>query len=758
MTWDKRFKTLFMSIPDGFYLSETLYDDLGNPCDYRYLEVNPKFAQLIGLSREEIIGKRYRELVPIDTTRWLEAYCSVDSTGIPMTFEFYSAEYQMYFETYSYQPDKGQVAVFVRDITERKQTESALRKSEEKIRALFNASSDAIIIADTNGLILETNKAAEEIFGYSNEGIVHSHLTDLMPERYRAAHLHGLERATSIGKTTYLNRVLEFHGINKDGVEFPLELNVATWFVDKEQYFSGIIRDISARKKAEADLRESEKKLNIIFNSTNDGILVADAENRKFVTGNRAICKMLGYSPEELIGLCVDDIHPVESLQEVHSQYERQLRKEIDVYHNAPVMRKDKSVFFADISATPTEFGGKAWMIGLFRDVTERIRMEERVRQSQKMEAIGTLAGGIAHDFNNLLSPIIGYTELVMDSLPRGTEEASLLIEVKEASIRARELVQQILAFSRKGTEEKKPLKIQLIIKEALKLLRSSIPSSIEIREDIDDKCGPVMCDPTNIHQIMMNLCTNAYHAMMQDGGVLEVSLNSITVRQEDTQLVGELPVGTYIRLIVRDTGHGMDKSTVRRIFEPYFTTKEKGEGTGLGLPLVHTIVENHNGKIKVYSSPEEGATFTIYLPQIIFPQEDIEVQKEETLPSGTEHILLVDDEKSIVAMFTRVLEALGYQVTGLTDSIEALECFREDAGQFDLVITDQTMPHLSGYELAKRMLEINPGIPIILCTGFSSIISKEKSESLGIKKMLMKPIMKSEMAKVIRSVLGACE
>lgn len=743
-----------MAIPDGFYLSEIIYDDTGNPCDYRYLEVNPKFEQIIGLPREQIIGKRYKELVPVDTTRWLEVYCTVARTGDPMTFEFYSPEYQMFFETYSYQPAIGQVAVIVLNITERKHTEIALHRSEEKIRALFNASTDAIVISDATSLILETNGAAETLFGYSTAEMMGKPVADLMPERYRADHLRGIERTTSTGKTTYLDRIQEFHGITKEGREFPLELNVATWYVNDEQYFSAIIRDISARRKTEGDLKASEEKLNVIFNSTSDGILVADAESRKFVSGNRAICEMLGYTLEELCNLSVDDIHPEEHLQEVHRQYARQQRKEIAVYLNAPVMRKNKSVFFSDINATPVEFGGKTYMVGLFRDVTERIQMEDRTRQSQKMEAIGTLAGGIAHDFNNILAPIIGYTELVMDSLPRGGREASMLNEVKKASFRAKELVRQILAFSRKSKQEILLHKIQPVIKEALKLLRSSIPTLIEIKQDIDDNCGPILCDQTQIHEVVMNLCANASHAMAQGGGVLEISLSRITVQQEAPLALEGVPAGSYIRLVVSDTGHGMDEYTLSRVFEPYFTTKEKGEGTGLGLSLVHRIVEDHHGIIKVHSRPGAGTTFLIYFPESRLPETDMEQVEKETLPTGTERILLVDDEVPLVEMLTRMLESFGYQVTGVTDSIKALECFRNNTDQFDLVITDQTMPHIAGSELARRMLEIKPGFPIILCTGFSSIVSEEQAIDIGIKKMLMKPVMRFELATVIRSVL----
>lgn len=642
----------------------------------------------------------------------------------------------------------------VRDITRDKKFVESLETSEEKIRTLFNATSDAIIIAGSDGTILETNKAANKMFGYSSEEIARLPIIEMMPEEYRKAHIRGFTRLISTHASTYIGKIHEFQAITKDGTKFPIELNVASWFVEGKQYFSGIIRDISARKKIEMDLKESERKLNIIFNSTGDGILLADAETKKIVTGNISICRMLGYNQTELVNLGIDDIHPEESLEEVHDRFARQLNKEIIVAQSVPMLKKDGSVFLADISASPTKYKDQKLLIKIIRDVTERIKLEDRIRQSQKMEAIGTLAGGIAHDFNNILSPIVGYTELVMTSMQEDSELFAMLNEVLKASIRAKELIRQILTFSRKDTEEKKPVKITPIIEEALKFLRSSIPSQIEIIHKIGDIDGLVMCNPTKIHQVIMNLCTNAYQAMMENGGVMEVSMESISIHPQNIKEGRELPTGSYVRIIVSDNGPGMDAETMVRIFEPYFTTKEKEQGTGLGLFLVHGIVEDHNGIIEVESQKGQGTVFTIHLPEIVLKEETLSAKADSRRPKGSEHILIVDDEKPIIEMLSNLFRSLGYRITAVNDSVKALECFRENADQFDIVITDQTMPKIPGSELAKTILDINPDIPIILCTGYSSVITKEKARNIGISKILMKPLSMSEISVAVRVLL----
>jgi len=381
-------------------------------------------------------------------------------------------------------------------------------------------------------------------------------------------------------------------------------------------------------------------------------------------------------------------------------------------------------------------------------------KYERQLQQVLKIQAIGTLAGGIAHDFNNILFPIVGYTELTMDEVPDDSVAHNNLEEILKAANRAKDLVQQILTFSRQSGQERKPVKVHLVIKEALKLLRASIPASIEIIHKIDDDCHPVMGDATQIHQVIMNLCTNAYQAMQDTGGTLEVSLSEVDVGYEVTvEKIGMQP-GKHLQLLVRDEGCGMDAAVLNRIFEPYYTTKEQGKGTGLGLSVIHGIVKNHRGDISVTSSPGKGTTFKVYLPIT----EDADLVKEfepsNGAAKGNEHILLIDDEEQIVSMEQQMLENLGYEVTARTDSNEALKEFSEKPQNFDLVITDMTMPHMTGDELAQKLLDIKPDIPVILCTGFNEDITEEKALSMGIQKFVMKPVIKNDLATTIRTVL----
>jgi nitrogen-specific signal transduction histidine kinase/ActR/RegA family two-component response regulator len=379
---------------------------------------------------------------------------------------------------------------------------------------------------------------------------------------------------------------------------------------------------------------------------------------------------------------------------------------------------------------------------------------EKQLRQVMKLQAIGTLAGGIAHDFNNILFPIVGFTELTIDDIPEDSQARQNLEEVLKATKRAKELVQQILTFSRQNCQERKPLKVQHLIKEALKLLRATIPSSIEIDSEIDESCGPIKGDPTQVHQIIMNLCTNAYHAMQETGGKLEVSLKEKNITYEQSLKMVGMKVGKHIELVVKDTGCGMEPQVMERIFEPYYTTKEQGKGTGLGLSVIHGIVKNHGGDITVTSQPGKGSSFKVYLPVIDEIEEEIQSAEPATEINGNERILLIDDEQQIIDIERQILERLGYKVTSKTDSQEALEEFATQPDRFDLVITDMTMPKMTGDQLARRMMEIKPQIPVILCTGFNEAITEEKALAMGIDKFVMKPVVKDELATTIRSVL----
>jgi CheY-like chemotaxis protein len=376
------------------------------------------------------------------------------------------------------------------------------------------------------------------------------------------------------------------------------------------------------------------------------------------------------------------------------------------------------------------------------------------------MEAIGTLAGGIAHDFNNILSIIIGYAETIkMFDLSQDSPLISKMDEVLSASYRARDLVQQILTFCYKTEQQKHPLQIGLIVKEALKFLRSSLPSTIDIRQRIRTK-EMILADPTHMHQVIVNLCTNAAHAMRESGGMLEVSLDETELDDPDV-LYGaalhsqNLTRGDYLRLTVRDTGHGMDSGVIERIFEPYFTTKKQGEGTGLGLAMVQGIVHGHGGAVTVDSEPGKGSTFQVFLPKLIKEGDQPESKESSPVPFGkNECILFIDDEEHIVEIGEDALKHLGYEVVAKRSSAEALEIFREQPNIFDLVITDQTMPEMTGDMLSREILRIRPDIPIILCTGYSEKITEEKAKAAGIREFIAKPLGTKKLANVIRKVL----
>jgi len=389
----------------------------------------------------------------------------------------------------------------------------------------------------------------------------------------------------------------------------------------------------------------------------------------------------------------------------------------------------------------------------LYEDITERKQLEAHLQQAQKMEAIGTLAGGIAHDFNNILAAILGYGELLAFDMKKDTPAWRNLQAVLQSTHRAKDLVGQILAFSRQNELNLMPVQISSIIKETLKMLRASLPTTIEIRRKIDFTDGIVSGNPTQIHQVLMNLCTNAAHAMRDNGGVLEVSLSRIIADPAKQLPHPGLQPGAYLKLSVSDTGHGMTPDKLGRIFDPYFTTKEAGEGTGLGLAVVRGIIKAHRGVISVESSPHKGSIFKVYLPEI---QKEVPTQSKTVAAyrTGKETILFVDDEPTLVTMTKQMLDLLGYHAVTRTSSIEAFELFRHDPYRFDLVITDMTMPNMTGEKLAGKILEIRPEIPIILCTGYSEHITEQRAKTMGIRAFVMKPMVMRDLANKIRDVL----
>ena len=419
--------------------------------------------------------------------------------------------------------------------------------------------------------------------------------------------------------------------------------------------------------------------------------------------------------------------------------------------------KKDGTYFIGSVSAVAVKDtnGEVKYYDGIIEDITGKRELERQLQQAQKMEAIGTLAGGIAHDFNNILYPLIGYAELLKDDLPSDSPHQASIIEIIRASLRARDLVKQILAFSRQSEDELKPIKIQPIIQEALNLLRSSLPKTIEIEQIIDSRCAAVITSPVQIHQIVMNLVTNAYHAMEDSGGILKVDLSQVKLESDQSNSI-ELTPGNYACITVSDTGVGIGKENLDKLFDPYFTTKEKGKGTGLGLSVVHGIIKGCGGDIHINSNPGKGTEVLGYLPIIEFKEEEKIHKSQEFIQGGTEKILLVDDEEIIIRMAQQMLERLGYEVTTRTGSVDALEAFKANPDQYDLIITDMTMPNMSGRRLAQEVRKIRPEIPIIICTGFSDQIDEEKCKALGIQGYIMKPIIIKEFSNIIRRVLDA--
>jgi signal transduction histidine kinase len=392
-------------------------------------------------------------------------------------------------------------------------------------------------------------------------------------------------------------------------------------------------------------------------------------------------------------------------------------------------------------------------------DMTERIEAEEekkvlnrQLRQAQKMEAVGTLAGGIAHDFNNILSAVIGFTEMAMEDAPPGSFLNHNMEQVLQAGLRAKHLVQQILTFSRQSEHEMRPVQLGRIIQEAYELLRASLPTTIDIHTDVRSDAF-TMGDPTQMHQVLMNLCTNAGHAMRDKGGRLTITLREAGDEEIREKHLPGMNAEAYLTLTVEDTGHGIPNPILDRIFDPFFTTKEHTEGTGMGLSVAHGIVKSHRGSIDVESRVGEGTLFRIYLPMILpgTPEDD---RGKPPLPSGTERVLFVDDEAMLVDMSRQILQRLGYQVTACTSSVEALTRFQDDPQAFDLLITDMTMPHMTGKELAEKVLQIRPAIPVILCTGFSETITEEAAKRIGIQAFILKPIVMADLAETMRRVL----
>ena len=530
-------------------------------------------------------------------------------------------------------------------------------------------------------------------------------------------------------------------------------------FVEQDREIGTILASYSCEAlravKATENLRESEMRFRRILDTIPTGIMIVDAKTYQIVYVNPTAASLVGSQPDIIIGKNCQNVLCSDSSGGCPMQPNHEIQQSEQILNTAdgraiPILK----------TVSRTTLSGRECFMESFIDLSEQTRaeadrkkLENQLRQAQKMEALGTLAGGIAHDFNNILSAVLGYSELGMQDV--GDSAHPLYPKLKaihHAGLRARDLVEQILSFSRMQEQLQAPVKVSPIAKEALKLLQTSLPATIRIQASIQADC-PVLGDPTQIHQIIMNLCTNAYHAMLETGGDLKVSLEQMNISEPTSADTFNLKPGPYVRLTVSDTGSGISPAILERIFDPYFTTKAKGKGTGLGLSVVHGIVKSHRGEIFVESQVGKGTTATVWLPAT--GEETVEDGiQAAAIPRGSEHILLVDDEKDLVEIGKEMLQRLGYRITAVVGSIAALEQFKEDPLRFDLVITDYNMPGLSGDQLARQMLAIRAGTPIIVCTGFSEIFDPERAQAIGVRRTLLKPLTMEALAQAVREVL----
>ena len=519
-------------------------------------------------------------------------------------------------------------------------------------------------------------------------------------------------------------------------------------------------QEIVERKQAEKALAASEERFRELANFLPQVVYEVDA-NGIITFVNRNAFELFGYTQDDFDkGLTVLQFLIPEDRDRAMKNIERRLNGEELGSQEYTALRKNGGTFPISVHVSPVIRGDiPVGLRGIMIDTTylkqaeeEKKKLESQILHSQKMDSIGTLAGGIAHDFNNMLSPIIGYSELAFDYVETDSILHEYIQEILVAGQRAKDLVKQILTFSRQTEYEIKPVQVKSIAKEVLKLLRSLLPTTIEIRQNLQSDSA-ILADPTQIHQIAMNLCTNAGHAMAEKGGILKVDLSNETLAADFTVGHPGISPGPYLKLTVSDTGHGMSPHVLERIFEPFFTTKDKGEGTGMGLSVVLGIVQSLGGTITAYSDPGKGSVFNVFLPSLE-KRAGLESPVKSPIPRGTECILFIDDEAPLTKIGKRLLESLGYEVVTRTSGIEALELFKSVPERFDVVITDLTMPKLTGDKLAEQLLKIKPDIPIIVCTGFSTMLDEKTAKAKGIRALLNKPVLKRNIAEVIRKVL----
>ncbi len=657
---------------------------------------------------------------------------------------------------------------------ELQKAEKAIRESENRLQIIFDNAPVIMMLLNDKTEVVMMNQTGLITAGKPLEKIIGSRSGDILSCVRSFQKPQGCELSNECKNCVIRNTVEDTFVTNKNFYKVEAKLRIiknneeienitvliSTSIVNPDSPKTVLVSidDITERKIAEEKLKQNELRYRSLFDNNKMVMLLINPKNGDIIDANFSAVRYYGWSYEELTNKNISEINCL-SKTEITDEIKAATNENRNNFH-LKHRRADNSVKDVEVYSWPITLFNKNLLYSIVYDITDRIKTEkeknklqERLIQSQKMEAIGNLAGGIAHDFNNILFPIIGMSELLLEDLSPASNEYENAQEILNAGKRGSALVKQILSFSRQAEQRKRPVRIQLVLNEVLKLIRATIPSSIELHQNIQQDCGMVLADATQLHQVVMNIITNAYHAVEDIGGEITVKLKEVYL-DSDSPPGNLIPSGRYALLSILDNGHGMTSELMSKIFEPYFTTKEQGKGTGLGLAVVHGIINEYKGDIKVYSEAGIGTTFNIYLPLIEKQTAHKITDVPERHETGDEHILLVDDDVSIAKLEKQILERLGYKVTMRLSSIDALEAFKAKPDTFDLVISDMTMPNLTGDQLAKELRMIKPDIPVIICTGFSERMNKENAAAAGIDGFLMKPIVISELAKMVRKVL----
>ncbi|MGO9991796.1 MAG: PAS domain S-box protein [Steroidobacteraceae bacterium] len=628
---------------------------------------------------------------------------------------------------------------------------TAAKQADDRFQAILESLPDAIVLVNREGHVILSNRQAVYLFGYAREELMGLPVEMLIQEPLRRSHLEMrrqffaslMPRMMSAGRTGLL-------GLRKDGTTFPIEVSLGPIQLAHGVHVLAAVRDITERKQSE----EANLRLAAIVESSSDAITGKTLDG--IVTSwNSGAEHIFGYTAEEVIGKPVTILIPPDHLDEEPQIVERVRHGERIEHFETVRRRKDGRDIDVSLNISPIKDAtGKIIGVSkIVRDITERERFRQRLRQAEKMEAVGRLAGGVAHDFNNVLAGVLAYGEMLFEEAPVDSPLKRYAQNVLTAASRGRELVEQILAYSRSQDGKRGPVDFANVVAETLELLRGSLPAGIRLEASAPELPLIVIGDATQLHQVAMNLCSNAIHAM-SSGGTLRVILETVEIDAERVLLHGMLGPGRYARLIVEDSGSGMDEATLERIFEPFFTTKDVGHGTGLGLSLVYAIITDSGGAVEVQSTPGQGSTFTVYLRQAQAMQAAAAVGPSAPPRGHGERVLLIDDEAPVLAAAAEVLSRLGYEVVPFCDSRAALAAFEAAPQRFDVVVTDEVMSGLTGTEPARVLRHRRPDLPIVLLSGYSGAILTHGALAAGVSELLTKPLQSREMAAALARVL----